>query len=252
MTEEFVRKQIDQFQQMTSRGYTPPVLKDHRRNGERYGAVVALLGEKEDGVWKLKAGLHLYEPDAAEKVDTGQYNYVSGGWSPLLDDEGTSYENALIEVSLTPAPHVKVGQDVVMSELLEERDMEEVMKKLAELAESMKDVSEKQSKLSERLEAMEKEKEEMKEKEEEEMKEEKDEKEEMKSYDLLAQKVAEVVMGELRKGRREVTAVPPEAKAPVDNDSRVFMSEESLEQYAKEQGVSVLALLGDPNIKTQF
>lgn len=234
--EEFVRSQIDQFRDLTSRGYTPPILKEHRREGTRYGAIVALEGVREHGVWELRAGAHLYEADAWDKVESGQYDYVSGGWVPLKDDAGKEYPNALVEVSLVGAPHVKINQSAAsLSELVamseSENAMEEILKKLEAMEAEIAKLKAAADQTPEEPETPEN-------------------PQGPQLSEGAIETLATLLSEKLKASPLKPTSMPPQT--PDKDEVKVFESREKLSEYARSKGTTVLALMADPNIVTKF
>lgn len=267
--EEFVKSQILQFQQLTKRGYTPPLLKEHKREGERYGAVVGIGGEMdENGVWSVDALLEHYELDAWEKVGLGAYDNVSGGWAPLIDDEGKKYEMALTEVSLVAAPHVKIDQDVSLAELQEGVRMDEILSQLSALDAKVEALMGQFQKPQDKDQSEDDSEDKDKDKDKEDMgeinldalaeklaeklnltlvkPEEKEEPEPKKEPEVDLDALAEKLAEKMSKGFRPQN-VAPSATKPQDGDV-VNLKESDLESYAKSKGVSVLALLADDKI----
>lgn len=282
LDEAFAREFIQTFEDMTSRGYKPPVLKEHQREGLRYGAVVAVEAEQEaDGNWRIGTGLQLYEPDARVRIDQGMYEAVSPGFGTVIDDQGTKFERALTEVSLVAAGHVKIDQSlgqqdadaILLSELVQQESMmEEFAARLVALEAMVKDFAERLT-VRDAIQpqtppAPEADPNPMN--EDEEPQEPSDEppapegeessgdqppippkkkEEEMdeKVLEQLAEKVATLsankVIEQLKAGRVPLTAVPPQA--PSKGDGLVVLrSEEELAEAAKREGVSDLAIYG--------
>lgn len=104
---QWISKQISDFAALTRGGYSPPLLREHTRNGERSGDVLALSSMVLDGRPALIGAVAFSDPEASDKIKRGEVKYVSPAFGPLQDDEGREYSFVLREVSLVAAPHQK-------------------------------------------------------------------------------------------------------------------------------------------------
>jgi hypothetical protein len=104
---QWISKQISDFASLTRGGYRPPLLREHTRNGERSGDVLALSSMTLDGRPALIGAVAFSDPEADDKIKRGEVKYVSPAFGPLQDDEGREYDFVLREVSLVAAPHQK-------------------------------------------------------------------------------------------------------------------------------------------------
>lgn len=105
--EDFIKAQIDGYRSLTRADYTAPVLREHSRNGERSGDVLALASVVIDERLTLIGALALADPEAPDKIKRGEIKYVSPSFGPISDDRGRDFDFALREVSLVAAPHQK-------------------------------------------------------------------------------------------------------------------------------------------------
>ena len=105
--EDFIKAQIDGYRSLTRADYTAPVLREHSRNGERSGDVLALASVVIDERLTLIGALALSDPEAQDKIKRGEIKYVSPSFGPISDDRGRDFDFALREVSLVAAPHQK-------------------------------------------------------------------------------------------------------------------------------------------------
>ena len=105
--DEFINRQLSDFADLTRGGYRPPLLREHTRNGERSGDVLALSSMTLDGRPALIGAVAFSDPEADDKIKRGEVKYVSPAFGPLQDDEGREYDFVLREVSLVAAPHQK-------------------------------------------------------------------------------------------------------------------------------------------------
>ena len=103
----WIQRQLAEFKLMTRNGYRPPLLREHTRNGERSGDVLALDKIELDGRPALIGAVAFSDPDADDKIKRGEVKYVSPAFGPLQDDQGREYDFVLREVSLVAAPHQK-------------------------------------------------------------------------------------------------------------------------------------------------
>ena len=111
----WIDQRIEDFGAMTARGYRPPVLKEHRAEGEREGDVLELARVDGPSGPALIGAVALSDPAAASKVGSGRIRYVSPSFGDLRDDSGAEYSFALREVSLVAAPHQKSGGTHVLA-----------------------------------------------------------------------------------------------------------------------------------------
>lgn len=118
----WIAQRIEDFEAMGARGYRPPVLREHRAEGEREGDVLQLASVNGADGPALIGAVALSDPDAASKVASGRIRYVSPSFGDLRDDAGAEYSFALREVSLVAAPHQKSGGTHVLAS--EESSME--------------------------------------------------------------------------------------------------------------------------------
>lgn len=118
----WIAQRIKDFEAMGARGYRPPVLREHRAEGEREGDVLQLASVNGADGPALIGAVALSDPDAAAKVASGRIRYVSPSFGDLRDDAGAEYTFALREVSLVAAPHQKSGGSHVLAS--EERGMD--------------------------------------------------------------------------------------------------------------------------------
>jgi len=105
--DEFISRQLADFRALTKSGYSPPLLREHARNGERSGDVLELASMDLDGRQALIGAVAFSDPEAQDKIKRGEVKYVSPAFGPLQDDEGREYDFVLREVSLVAAPHQK-------------------------------------------------------------------------------------------------------------------------------------------------
>ena len=105
--QKWIHQQISDFAALTRGGYSPPLLREHTRNGERSGDVLALSSMVLDGRPALIGAVAFSDPEASDKIKRGEVKYVSPAFGPLQDDEGREYSFVLREVSLVAAPHQK-------------------------------------------------------------------------------------------------------------------------------------------------
>ena len=105
--DDFINRQLSDFATLTRGGYRPPLLREHTRNGERSGDVLALSSMTLDGRPALIGAVAFSDPEAGDKIKRGEVKYVSPAFGPLQDDEGREYDFVLREVSLVAAPHQK-------------------------------------------------------------------------------------------------------------------------------------------------
>ena len=105
--QKWIHQQISDFAALTRGGYSPPLLREHTRNGERSGDVLALSSMVLDGRPALIGAVAFSDPEASDKIKRGVVKYVSPAFGPLQDDEGREYSFVLREVSLVAAPHQK-------------------------------------------------------------------------------------------------------------------------------------------------
>lgn len=122
----WIDRRIKDFVAMTSRGYRPPVLREHRADGEREGDVLQLARVDGPDGPALIGAVALSDPAAASKVASGRIRYVSPSFGDLRDDSGAEYTFALREVSLVAAPHQKSGGTHVLAS--EESSMDPTQK----------------------------------------------------------------------------------------------------------------------------
>lgn len=133
----WIDRRIKDFVAMTSRGYRPPVLREHRADGERDGDVLQLARVDGPDGPALIGAVALSDPAAASKVASGRIRYVSPSFGDLRDDSGAEYTFALREVSLVAAPHQKSGGTHVLAS--ERYGMDQATKPADGAAPSMED-----------------------------------------------------------------------------------------------------------------
>tara|TARA_Y100000593_G_scaffold12977_1_gene24175 strand:- start:634 stop:1770 length:1137 start_codon:yes stop_codon:yes gene_type:complete len=108
--EKWIAAQVNEFNRLTDRGYTPPVLAEHTRNGGRLGDIVRLKQwhDKSDGRLKLLAEIK-WAIDAKPMIESGELKYVSAGFAQITDERGRVFNKpyALAEISIVSAPHQK-------------------------------------------------------------------------------------------------------------------------------------------------
>ena len=105
--ESFLAEQLSDFERLTASGYAPPVLREHKRAGERAGDVLQLAVADVAGAPSLVAAVALADSTAPQKIQDGAIKYVSPSFGPLEDDKGHKYNFVLREVSLVASPHQK-------------------------------------------------------------------------------------------------------------------------------------------------
>ena len=103
----FIDRQLADFGRLTKSGYTPPLLREHTRAGERSGDVLKLARKNIDGRPALLGAVAFSDPLAADKIKRGEIKYVSPAFGPMKDDRGQEFTFVLREVSLVAAPHQK-------------------------------------------------------------------------------------------------------------------------------------------------
>jgi hypothetical protein len=133
----WIDRRIKDFVAMTSRGYRPPILREHRAEGEREGDVLQLARVDGPDGPALIGAVALSDPAAASKVASGRIRYVSPSFGDLRDDSGAEYTFALREVSLVAAPHQKSGGTHVLAS--EESSMDQASKPADGAAPSVED-----------------------------------------------------------------------------------------------------------------
>ena len=123
----FIDRQLADFGRLTKSGYTPPLLREHTRAGERSGDVLKLARKNIDGRPALLGAVAFSDPLAADKIKRGEIKYVSPAFGPLKDDRGQEFGFVLREVSLVAAPHQKhlsqSGTHVLGAETIAEAEM---------------------------------------------------------------------------------------------------------------------------------
>lgn len=177
----FIDRQLADFGRLTKSGYTPPLLREHTRAGERSGDVLKLARKNIDGRPALLGAVAFSDPGAADKIKRGEIKYVSPAFGPLKDDLGQEFKFALREVSLVAAPHQKhlsqSGSHVLGAETLtggnmpdeieeqlaapavegeetEESQMAQVMGRLAKIEEALASMAELKQLMEEAIEAV--------------------------------------------------------------------------------------------------
>jgi len=103
----WIEDRVAEYRKLAKGDYTAPMLREHDRDGERHGDVLALRRHSIDGVDSLIAAVAFADPEAEDKLKRGQIKYVSPSFGPIEDDRGNTYDFALREVSLVAAPHQK-------------------------------------------------------------------------------------------------------------------------------------------------
>jgi len=110
--------------------YRIPILKEHIKNGERYGDVLQLAYKEADGKNGLWA-LVKWNPDTYAKISNNDISFVSiGTVSNYVDSNGNHYPVLLNEISLTATPRLKnLGslQDTLNLRLSESQPQEKIM-----------------------------------------------------------------------------------------------------------------------------
>ena len=176
----FIDRQLADFRRLTKSGYTPPLLREHTRAGERSGDVLKLARKNIDGRPALLGAVAFSDPGAEAKIKRGEIKYVSPAFGPLKDDLGQEFKFALREVSLVAAPHQKhlsqsgshvlgaestggnmpdeieeqLAAPAVEGEETEESQMAQVMDRLGKLEEALASMAELKQLMEEAIEAV--------------------------------------------------------------------------------------------------
>lgn len=109
MDAAWMARAIAQHEALRRAGYTPPVRGMHMADAARHGDVLRLATwtDSADGRLKLLAALAFADPLAASRIERGEYAWVSMGVGGYIDELGTEYTDAILEVSLVDAPYHK-------------------------------------------------------------------------------------------------------------------------------------------------
>lgn len=103
----WIDARVDAWRSLTSRGYRVPVLREHRRDGEREGDVLTLARANVRGAESLIAACAWTDPAMPSKIAAGRVRYTSPGLADLTDDTGATHALVLTELSIVAAPHQK-------------------------------------------------------------------------------------------------------------------------------------------------
>lgn len=109
MDAAWMARAIEQHEALRAQGYTPPIRAQHEPGLSRHGDVLQLATwtDPADGRLKLLAALAFADPGAPDKIARGEYAWASMGVGGYVDEQGTEYRDAILEVSLVDAPYHK-------------------------------------------------------------------------------------------------------------------------------------------------
>lgn len=109
MDAAWMARAIEQHEALRAQGYTPPIRAQHAPGLARHGDVLQLAtwSDPADGRLKLLAALAFADPDAPARIERGEYAWASMGVGGYIDEQGTEYSDAILEVSLVDAPYHK-------------------------------------------------------------------------------------------------------------------------------------------------
>lgn len=101
---DFADSMLESFEKLAAHGYRPPVLEEHRANGQARGLIHG-LEVRESGIWadvETSAGV-------AAEIDRGERPHVSPAFFPKFKHPHTGEEltNVLRELSFVSIPHLK-------------------------------------------------------------------------------------------------------------------------------------------------
>ena len=111
----WIDQQVSEFHRLTDKGYLPPVLSEHKRDGTRLGDVENLTSWADtSGKIHLLAQVAWAISNAEELIESQRLKYTSPSFAVLTDDRGRRFESpyVLTELSIVSAPHQKGIGDV--------------------------------------------------------------------------------------------------------------------------------------------
>jgi hypothetical protein len=155
---DFVDKMIQSFRETTKEGYYPPILVEHKSNGEIQGIIIDLKTDSK-GLWAVCE----MAKGVVDKFKAGIYRNISPSFIPekVHENTGKKLKNLLREVSLVSVPHLKnleapkfhysmsdeeTGETIVEYKFTEHSyeeesvDMEELMKEMMAMLAEIKDM----------------------------------------------------------------------------------------------------------------
>lgn len=104
---EWIAHQVAEYSRYTEGGYTSPLLREHRFEGDRCGDVLQLAAwtDPADGKRKLIAAVAWALEDVEAQIARGQLKYLSVGIHGVTDEQGRTFNQIVAELSIVAAPH---------------------------------------------------------------------------------------------------------------------------------------------------
>ena len=109
VNKEWIEKYVACHKKLLSIGYHPPVLREHRKEGLRFGDVFELRHwVAPDGKDRMIAAIAWAKIlDAADRILNGQLRYVSPTLGGIATDTLGNLYHCVLEVSIVASPHFK-------------------------------------------------------------------------------------------------------------------------------------------------